>query len=79
MFTKHQPHQDEVIQEFPMVGKYRVRLLRIGAGVALDIREYVQGGSFEGFTRRGARLTSAAEVELLRNALGHAIDGMKAK
>jgi hypothetical protein len=58
--------KDEVIREFPPIGKYRIRLLSGKEGQrVLDIREYVTGETFEGFTRRGVRLAEA-DVELLR-------------
>jgi hypothetical protein len=58
--------KDEVIREFPAIGKYRIRLLSGKEGSrVLDIREYVTGETFEGFTRRGVRLAEA-DVELLR-------------
>jgi hypothetical protein len=60
-----------VVREFPEVGNYRVRVVKSsarGAAVA-DIREFAKGPSFEGFTRRGIRLSSLAEVRLLREAL----------
>jgi hypothetical protein len=80
MFTKPKSeHQDEVVKEYPAAGKYRIRVLKINGATALDIREYVDGGSFQGFTRRGVRLTSAAELELLRGVLGDAAGLMKVK
>jgi hypothetical protein len=66
-------HKDEVVKEFPPVGKYRVRLLRGEPGSVsekiLDIREYVSSQDFEGFTRRGIRLGARAQVEQLRDVL----------
>lgn len=67
--------QEQLLKEFPPVGKYRVRLLGATEGKSpkktLDIREYVSSESFEGFTRRGIRLNvnSEFEVELLRDVL----------
>ncbi len=64
-----------VVREFAQVGKHRVRVVRSSisprASVILDVREYVGGPdtSFEGFTRHGIRLTSLAEVRILREAL----------
>jgi hypothetical protein len=54
------PFKDTVLQEFPSVGRYKVRLLKPDENSlpVVDIREYVTGGSFEGFTRRGIKLTS---------------------
>jgi len=44
----------EVLREWPPIGRYRIRLIaRPGKETVLDIREYVEGESFEGFTRRG--------------------------
>jgi hypothetical protein len=57
--------------------KYRVRLLqdpqRPQAEPVLDIREYVTG-AFEGFTRRGIRITSRAQFDLLRDVLTEILD-----
>lgn len=65
--------KEEVLREFPPVGKYRVRLLSGSRAKekTLDIREYVvnHDSSFEGFTRRGIRLGDRAQVELLRDVL----------
>jgi len=61
---------DEVLREFPPIGKYRVRHLRhtkTGAET-LDIREYVSAETFEGFTRRGIRM-DRAQADLLRDLL----------
>jgi hypothetical protein len=67
---------EQVLREFPPVGKYRVRLVRGGqtAVKALDIREYVTGKEFEGFTRRGIRLTSRADLDLLRDVLKEVLE-----
>ncbi len=67
----NQARKEEVLREFPPIGKYRIRLLS-GAKPkerTLDIREYVSGETFEGFTRRGIRLSDRAQVELLRDVL----------
>ena len=62
-----------IVREFPAIGKYRVRLVKSSAGpkasTVLDVREYAKGPSFEGFTRRGIRLATAAEAQALREAL----------
>jgi len=53
---------DEVLAELPPVGKYRTRILKNAKGNVLDVREYVvaqEAGGFEGFTRKGIRLTKA--------------------
>ena len=66
------PRAEEVVREFPPIARYRIRLLAAeGAkGRTLDIREYiVNHDSFEGFTRRGIRLSDRAQVELLRDVL----------
>lgn len=66
--------KEKVLREFPSLGgKYRVRLLQDPRtkGKSLDIREYVvdHNSGFEGFTRRGIRLSERAQVELLRHVL----------
>jgi hypothetical protein len=65
------PRKEEVLREFPPLGKYRLRLLSDAEakGRTLDIREYVSSETFEGFTRRGIRLSDRAQVELLRDVL----------
>lgn len=48
---------DNVIREFAQLGKYRIRVLELEPGRrVLDIREYVENSTFEGFTKRGVRL-----------------------
>ena len=73
----HKP--DEVLREFPPLGKYRVRLLQNGKdNPTLDIREYVTSegsNGFEGFTRRGIRLTDRAQMDLLRDILKQILQG----
>ena len=63
--------QQEVIREFPPIGKYRVRLLAHPKTrkKTLDLREFISSETFEGFTRRGIRVTDRAQVELLRDVL----------
>ncbi len=62
--------EDEVIKEFPALGRYRVRVLKSSRGAkALDIREYVNAEKFEGFTRRGIRLSAGDDCEKLKNIL----------
>ncbi len=55
------------------MGKYRVRLVhnpkRPELEPVLDIREFVSSETFEGFTRRGIRLSDRAQVDLLRDVL----------
>ncbi len=70
--------KEAVIREFPPVGKYRVRLLEDDKARkrVLDIREYIVGESFEGFTRRGIRIADRAQVDLLRDALREILESM---
>jgi hypothetical protein len=67
--------QEEVIREFPPIGKYRIRLLAHPKTreKSLDLREYVSSETFEGFTRRGIRLTDRAQAELLRDVLSEVL------
>ena len=69
----NKPIREEVVKEFPPLGKYRIRLVqnpkRPGEAPALDIREYVSSESFEGFTRKGIRLGDRAQMDLLRDIL----------
>ena len=75
----HKP--DEVVQEFQPIAKYRVRLLKNGNGSpVLDIREYVTSdgsNGFEGFTRRGIRLTDRTQMDLLRDILKEILQDLK--
>lgn len=76
--STHPVEKDEVLREFaPLSSKYRVRLIRTGKGpnrrTVLDIREYVTG-SFEGFTRRGIKLASREDMDLLRDILKEVLD-----
>lgn len=70
---KQKALKDQVLKEFPPLGKYRVRLLadpaKPGATPTLDIREYVTSQSFEGFTRRGIRLSAKGDLDGLRDVL----------
>lgn len=72
------PLNEEVLREFPPVGRYRVRLTRNPRRPldppALDIREYIRSDTFEGFTRRGIRLASRADLEMLRDVLTDLIE-----
>ena len=63
--------KEEVLREFPPLGKYRVRLLRNPRGLEqiLDIREFVETDQFSGYTRRGIRLSDRAQLDLLRDTL----------
>ncbi len=72
------PRPEEVVREFSPLGKYRVRLLhnsrRPAEDLILDIREYVSSNDFEGFTRRGIRLTDRAQIDLLRDVLKEVLE-----
>jgi hypothetical protein len=65
--------EDELVREFPTLGRYRVRLMkdlrRPGNPEYLDIREYVNEEKFQGFTRRGIRLSDRAQLDLLRDVV----------
>ena len=66
---------DEVIHEYPAVAKYRIRVLTRGtrsngAVTSVDVREYVSSEKFEGFTRRGIRISDRAELQALHETLG---------
>jgi len=67
------PLKEQVLKEFGSIGKYKVRLLhnprRPQEEPVLDIREYVSADTFEGFTRRGIRLTERAQMDILRDVL----------
>ena len=71
--TSNKPIKEEVLREFPPLGKYRIRLIRNpkrpGEGPTLDIREYISAETFEGFTRRGIRIGDRAHMDLLRDVL----------
>jgi len=61
-----------VLREFPDVGKYKVRLVqksRRDPKKILDIREYVNAPTFQGFTRRGVRIMVDEELSKLRAIL----------
>jgi len=61
--------RDEVLREFPPIGKYRIRVVKRKSATVLDIREYVSSNTFEGFTRRGVVIAQKAEADLLRDIL----------
>ena len=71
--------RNELVHEFAPVGRYRVRLLRDkdDGELYLDVREYLAGGKFEGFTRRGVRLVDVKEIEALQSDLIFVIDRWK--
>lgn len=68
--------KEEVVREFPPIGKYRIRIMRNVKTKAevLDIREYISGAEFEGFTRRGIRIGEVAQLDLLRDILREVIE-----
>jgi len=76
--TTNKPIQEEVLQEFAPLGKYRVRLVRNPKrpteAPTLDIREYVSSEKFEGFTRRGIRIGDRAQMDLLRDILQQVLE-----
>jgi hypothetical protein len=67
--------KEDVIREWPPVGKYRIRLVAQPKTQTktLDIREYVSNETFEGFTRRGIRLSDRAQADLLRDILSEVL------
>lgn len=71
--STNKPIKEEVLREFPPLGKYRIRLVRNprrpGEAPALDIREFISSETFEGFTRRGIRMSDRAQMDLLRDVL----------
>jgi hypothetical protein len=76
MMKGSKPAREIVVRELAPVNKYRVRILsRDGSAQrTLDIREYVVAhDSFEGYTRRGIRLSDRAQVELLRDILSEVL------
>lgn len=70
--------KDNVIREMPPVSRYRIRVLEDNKSRkrVVDIREWILGDSFEGYTRRGIRLTDRAQVDLLRDALREILESM---
>lgn len=66
------PVQQEVLRELGDIGKYRVRVVRAAQKTLMDVREYVKGANYEGFTRKGIRL-GAAEAASLRGLLEQAL------
>jgi len=70
-----------VCHEFPAVGKYRVRLVKedLKAPVTLDVREYISGREFQGFTRRGIKLAATKEVMELRDHLNTVLSMLEVK
>ena len=65
--------EEMIMRECKPLGRYRVRLLENGRGKFLDIREFVSGEKFSGFTRRGIRLTYPIEVQALWKMLSETL------
>ncbi|MHC4606491.1 MAG: hypothetical protein ACYTAF_06105 [Planctomycetota bacterium] len=70
--------REEIVHEYPAVGRYRVRVVRgtsarNGGVTTLDVREYVVSDTFEGFTRRGIRLGATDQINRLRDCLADAV------
>lgn len=60
----------EVLKEFPALGKYKVRLLKDRRdAVVLDVREYIDTDTWQGFTRKGIRLYDQKDVDALAAVL----------
>lgn len=59
----------EVVMEFEPLGKYKVRLVKEGARIVLDIREYIASERFTGFTRKGIRLSTTEHIVTLTDIL----------
>lgn len=73
--SAHSRNRTDVTQEYPAVGKHRVRVIRTSTGKhLLDVREYVATETFEGFTRRGVKLSSREELLALRDILSDVIE-----
>ena len=75
---KKKKSQPEImlLHEYPVIGRYRVRVILRDGVRAFDVREFVKTEKFEGFTRRGVSLTSKEEVESLLDCL---VDALKQK
>ena len=66
------PRTEIVVREFADIGKYKVRLIQKSARdkrLLLDIREYANSPTFQGFTRRGVRLMADEDLPKLRAIL----------
>lgn len=78
----NQPVNDaETVTEYRPIGKYRVRVIHGKGGQRLvDVREYIsshiKGQEFEGYTRRGIRL-SREEAEQLIEGLKSCVANIK--
>jgi hypothetical protein len=68
----------KILREFPRVGRYRVRLVENaraqGKPGVLDIREFLETESFNGFTRRGIRLYTRREAAELGEAIKQVLE-----
>jgi hypothetical protein len=75
------PGKDVVCHEFQPVGKYRIRLIKtdLSGPVLLDVREYVSGEDFQGFTRRGIRISDQKDMKTLRDHLDTALRMLEVK
>lgn len=73
MPSNAKPLREQVLKEWSPLGKYRVRLLRDAIKPAeesvLDIREYVSSAEYEGYTRRGVKISSREHFRALREVL----------
>lgn len=66
---------ERVVRDYGAVGKYRVRLLepKLQPGaLVVDVREYVDDEAFRGFTRRGVRIGTVADLARLLEFLAQA-------
>lgn len=61
--------KEDIVLEFAPITKYRVRVLNGPQGRVLDVREYISNRDWEGYTRRGIRLTDRDQVGLLKDIL----------
>ena len=69
--SQEKAQADEILKEFPPMGRYRIRLVKRGRKnlTVLDIREYLSAETFTGFTRKGITLASRSDLETLSKAL----------
>lgn len=67
--AKENAPRESVLKEWPLISKYRVRLLAPAVEPTLDIREYVSSDTWEGYTRRGIKLSSREHLRMLRDVL----------
>jgi hypothetical protein len=69
--------ETQTVTEYKPVGRYRVRVINgKDGGRLVDVREFVKGESFEGYTRRGIRLTRE-ETEQLIDELKQCVANIK--